>query len=193
MTKMMDESQGKVRFALKNGPTVMIREVVPEDAAQLSAFRKKIAEETTHTLNYVGMPMPSIEEISARLASLQGADRGLNIGAFDGDRLIGYLNFRMTHPEHPWFHHVGAFGMMILEEFWGQGLAKGFLARLDEHASGHRITRIEAMVRVKNERGVRLYQQAGFAIEGTKRHAALIDGEWQDEYYIAKILHLPQN
>ena len=49
-------------------------------------------------------------------------------------------------------------------------------------------TRLEALVRVQNERGVAFYKKMGFEIEGTRRNAALINGEYQDEYFIAKFL-----
>lgn len=50
------------------------------------------------------------------------------------------------------------------------------------------VQRIEAKVRTQNPRGVALYKKAGYQIEGTRRKAALIDGEFRDEYFIAKLL-----
>lgn len=44
------------------------------------------------------------------------------------------------------------------------------------------------MVRVKNDRGINLYEKSGYKIEGTRKQAAKIDGEFHDEYFIAKIL-----
>jgi len=43
-------------------------------------------------------------------------------------------------------------------------------------------------VRTANERGVQLYKKNGFKIEGCKEKAALIDGVFVNEFYIAKIL-----
>ena len=48
--------------------------------------------------------------------------------------------------------------------------------------------RIEAEVRAANVNGVQLYQRYGFKIEGLREKAAFIDGNYVDEYYIAKII-----
>jgi RimJ/RimL family protein N-acetyltransferase len=78
--------------------------------------------------------------------------------------------------------------MMILQDYSGAGLGKELMRLMEEHARQIGVIRIEAQVRVKNERAVRLYQSAGFEIEGTRRREALIGGEMQDSYYIAKLL-----
>jgi len=39
-----------------------------------------------------------------------------------------------------------------------------------------------------NARAIRLYKRMGFAIEGTKRQALLVNGTYVDEYYMAKLL-----
>jgi ribosomal-protein-alanine N-acetyltransferase len=116
----------------------------------------------------------------------------LNIGAFDSGKVVGYLNFRMQNPEHPWVQHLGQFGMFILKDYWGHGIGKKLLELQETHARSHGISRIEAMVRIKNDRGVKLYEHSGYKIEGTRRQAAKINGEVQDEYFIAKILDDPK-
>lgn len=112
----------------------------------------------------------------------------MNIGAFDGDKVIGYLNFRLLWPEHPWVQHLGQFGMMVLKEYWGHGIGKRLLALQDDHARSIGVNRIEAMVRAKNDRGIKLYLHSGFKIEGTREKGAKINGDFVDEYFIAKIL-----
>jgi len=62
------------------------------------------------------------------------------------------------------------------------------LEALDRHARSVDITRIEALVRTQNERSVKLYTSSGYKIEGTRVRAVSIDGQFFDEYYIAKIL-----
>ena len=166
---------------------LVYRKLLAADAPSLILFREKIATESTHTMQYIGMKNKTIEETEFGLIS-QNEGKNLFIGVFDGSLLVGALNFRMTYPDHPWFTHVGAFGMMLIKDYWGRGLGRVLLEHLDQHAKQHKISRIEAMVRVNNERGVKLYKRAGFTIEGTKKMAAFIDGEFCDEHYLAKIL-----
>lgn len=78
--------------------------------------------------------------------------------------------------------------MMLLKEYWGQGIGKKLLEVLIAHAQHHGIVRLGARVRVHNERAIALYRKMGFTIEGTRAKAALIDGVFFDEFYIVKML-----
>lgn len=176
-------------YLLKSGKKVIFRQLVPGDAERFLHIRSQVPQEFTIAMQYVGMKLPNIEETAKRFET-QLADKAiLNIGVFDSEEVIGYLNFRMPNPDHPWVQYLGQFGMMILKKYWGQGIGKKLLDLQEQHASSVGITRIEAMVRVKNDRGIKLYVNNGYKIEGTRRNAARIDGEYCDEYFIAKILN----
>lgn len=179
-------------FLLKDGRKIIFRNITPEDAERFLKFREQVPHDSTHTYQYVGMTFPSIEETATRLATQQDDKKVLNIGAFDGDQVIGYLNFRLPMNDHPWVQHLGQFGMMVLKEYWGYGIGKRLLALQEEFARSIEVNRIEAMVRVKNDRGIKLYLHSGYKIEGTREKGAKINGELVDEYFIAKILdHSP--
>lgn len=176
---------------LNNGKEIIFRTIVGSDAETLLDFRRQVPLDSTHTMQHVGMKLPSLEETNARLTKQLDDKIIVNIGAFDAEKLIGYLNFRPAVADHPWMLHVAEFGMMILKEYWGLGLGKTLLALQESYAKRVGITRIEALVRAKNDRGVKLYEHSGYKIEGTRRRAAKIDGELNDEYFIAKILDEP--
>lgn len=178
-------------FQTKSGHKILFRNIESKDAEKLLNFRRQIALDSTNTMQYVGQELPSIEETSKRL-NTQLEDRAtINVGAFDGENLVGYLNFRMPWVDHPWVTHLGQFGMMILKSYWGFGLGKKMLQIQEAHAKSIGVSRIEAMVRTVNDRGITLYKRAGYTIEGTRKKAALIDNEFVDEYFIAKILNDP--
>lgn len=44
-------------------------------------------------------------------------------------------------------------------------------------------------IRTARLEDIALYKKQGFEIEGTRRHAYVINGQYMDEYYMAKILH----
>lgn len=175
-------------FLQKNGRTILLRNLTPEDAESFLKFREQVPYDSTHTMQYVGMKLPSAEETAKRLATQRDDKTTLNIGAFDGDKIIAYLNFRCPWDEHPWGQHVGQFGMMVLKEHWGQGIGMRLLDLQDSHARSVGVSRIEAMVRAKNDRGIKLYLRSGYKVEGTRENAAKINGDFHDEYFIAKIL-----
>jgi RimJ/RimL family protein N-acetyltransferase len=59
---------------------------------------------------------------------------------------------------------------------------------MEEFAKKSGIYKIEAKVRIFNERGLALYKKNGYAIEGTRKKAAFINGQYEDEFFIAKFL-----
>jgi hypothetical protein len=48
----------------------------------------------------------------------------LTIGAFLNDQLVGNLRFFQISENHPWVKHTGAFGMVVVQDYWGEGLGK---------------------------------------------------------------------
>lgn len=74
---------------------------------------------------------------------------------------------------------------MVVKDFWEQGVARRLLEIIEDHVLKNGISRIQAMVRVNNERGFRFYTRVEYEIEGTHEHVAIIDGEPYDEYHIA--------
>jgi RimJ/RimL family protein N-acetyltransferase len=180
---------GPEEFALRSGASVVFRHCEARDVDTFLEFRARIASETTHTMQIVGQATDHRDKTVAAWESMLRDDLSLRLGVFDGDRMVAGLGFHPEHGgNHPWARHVGDFGMMVLQEFWGQGLGRRMLEIIEDHAQACGITRIEARVRAENERGVKLYQGMGYRIEGTRVRAVRIDGRYQDEYFIAKLL-----
>lgn len=179
---------GPERFTTKSDKEVLFRHCEPSDVGAFLEFQPKIAAETTNTLQVVGK-VPDQEKIREAWASDSKSSVPLRLGCFLDSKMIGQLSFfPERQPPHPWTAHIGRFGMFVLQEFWGDGIGSKLLEIMENHARTVGITRIEAMVRVKNERGVKLYSRMGYEIEGTRKDAARINGEQHDEFFIAKLL-----
>lgn len=171
---------------LADGRTIIIRHCTPDDAPLFAAFQQQVAQESTHTLQMVAR-VPDESLVRAKWDEATADPVALQLGAFCEGRLVGLCGVHPIRPLHPWTQHVAHFGLMVLQEFWGSGLARRLMDICHEHAQREDVSRLEATVRVANARGVRFYEKLGYAIEGTRHHATRIDGEWQDEYFIAKI------
>ena len=176
------------KFTSKKGRTFTIRSVNASEAVALNQFLQQCGYESNNTYNVPGMIRFTDEQWATRLQKDSDHPLNLFIGVYDQDRLIGDISFYQTF-DHPWAKHIGAFGMMILQDYWGEGIGKELLRLIEVHAKPLGFTRIEAMVRSFNENGIALYKNAGYKIEGTRRQAAFIDGKYHDEFHIGKILH----
>ena len=177
-----------LQMTLVSGRTMTIRSLDTSDVPAFLEFIARLPHESSNTMQYVGKRQPELDESKARIEKNRADHVTLDIGAFDGGKLIGFINFRMPNPDHPWQMHLGRFGMMVLKDYWGQGVGKKLLSVIEPHAMSAGIQKIEAEVRVANERGVNLYKSSGYKIEGKRQKAVMIDSEWGDEYSIAKFL-----
>ena len=111
----------------------------------------------------------------------------LQMGAFQGDRMVGYLKFKQPYPDHVGFRHVADFGIMIFREFWQQSLARIMMNEMELYARSIGVQRFEARVRDGNARAMKIFESLGFKNEGTRKGAAKVSDQMVDEFYIGKI------
>lgn len=174
-------------FELKNGRMVEVRSCRPEDAPLFLPFIEKIAIETTNTLQVPGRS-PRLDALAERWRHALTEDGLAYLGVFDEGRMVAQIGFESERPDHPWVKDVWRFFMFVLKDYWGSGISAHLVERMIAALNDWGARRVEATVRANNERGVAFYKKMGFQIEGTRKAAADINGELQDEYYIAKLL-----
>ncbi|MBS8263945.1 GNAT family N-acetyltransferase [Mesobacillus boroniphilus] len=76
----------------------------------------------------------------------------------------------------------------ILKEFTGRGIGTKFFHELEQWSHANNIHRLELTVMCHNEAGLALYKKMGFEIEGTKKHSLIVENQYIDEYYMAKLI-----
>lgn len=106
--------------------------------------------------------------------------------ALDTENIVGFI-----HAERGKFNrtrHTVYIVTGVLESHRGQGIGTALFERLDKWAEENRITRLELTVECSNEPAKRLYEKFGFTAEGTRRKSMYVNGQYIDEYYMAKIL-----
>ncbi len=171
----------------KTGKTIVIRTCFPSDAYLLNPLLQRLANESQFINQYVGQPTKTVTEVQTRWQKALESKVEIYIGAFDGEKLVGQLGVHVDRPEHPWLGKIAHFGMGVLKDYWGNGVGQALVRAMDEHARKAELIRIEGTVRAKNERGLTFYKKLDFRFEGTRAACALIDGELQDEQYIARL------
>lgn len=177
----------KQHIQAKFGKIYELRSFIPSDAEALQSFFHQSALESTHTLHYKEKPI-SISKLDSRIKMATESSSDLFLGAFDENKIIGQVYFRVQHPDHPWVKHIGEFGMTVLRDYWGQGIGTELLRQIEIFANSIGISRIEAKVRTTNEHAIALYKKFGYQIEGTRKKAALINDSFEDELHIAKLI-----
>ena len=107
--------------------------------------------------------------------------------AEDEAALVGYI-LVLGNPYKKKLHAVELV-LGVLEEYRGHGIGKKLIAAAESWAKGHNIHRIELTVNPRNSIALELYKKLGFEIEGLKRHTTLTNGEFQDDYVMAKLMY----
>jgi len=121
--------------------------------------------------------------ISRRFVRDNIAKRNPQFVALDGDRVVGWCDVRRLEMDATL--HWGILGIGVVPEYRGRGIGRQLLDRTIAEAWKRGFTRIELTVRTDNERAAALYRQLGFADEGIKRNAFLVDGRYHDLYLMA--------
>lgn len=175
----------KERLLLKDGQAIDIRNLVPTDVEMYVLFSEKIASETTHTLHCHNHSL-SIDAIKEKWQKAIDSAWQLELGGFEGGRLISHLSLFKPRPHHPYEKHILEFGIAILEEYCQRGLGSKTLCIMETISKNLQVKRVQARVRTSNYKGIVFYQKHGYEIEGVRKKAAFIKGKFEDEFYIAK-------
>ncbi|WP_324607170.1 GNAT family N-acetyltransferase [Planococcus massiliensis] len=83
---------------------------------------------------------------------------------------------------------LGLHCLGIAEEHRGKGIGTELFAALESWARKKGLRRLELTVMETNAAGQALYKKAGFEVEGTKRDSLIVNGQFINEYYMAKII-----
>ena len=101
-------------------------------------------------------------------------------------QIVGYILALRGKPNR--LKHTAYIVTGINKDHRRKGIGKTFFAYLDKWAKDNDIKRLELTVICTNIVAKQLYEQKGFVVEGTKKNAMLIDGNYVDEFYMAKLL-----
>jgi L-phenylalanine/L-methionine N-acetyltransferase len=98
----------------------------------------------------------------------------------------------ITYPDEPRMRHVGEVNMVATHAAWtGKGVGRGLVEAIVDLADNWlNLARLTLFVFTGNPHAVKLYEEAGFAIEGTMPRTGCGDGGWMDAHVMGR-LHDP--
>jgi RimJ/RimL family protein N-acetyltransferase len=128
----------------------------------------------------------SVEDEEKLLTNIEKSSNSFMMGAFYEDRIVGGVGIFGLN--HEFTQHSASVGMSIRNEFGGAGLGTAMLFYTIDEAKRFGVHRLELSVRTFNLAGIALYEKTGFERIGLMKDAALIDGEYVNEYSYQKIL-----
>ncbi len=167
------------KFTLPNQTTLIIRDAVTEDAAQLINYLNRVGGESDFlTLGDNEFDKTIAEEIEFIERVNNAANSVMLVGEVDG-LIVSVLNF--SGGTRPRVQHAGEFGVSVLQSYWGLGIGSKMIETLIKWAHGTAIVRkISLYVRTDNVRAIKLYRKFGFVSEGLLRRELFINGHFYD-------------
>ncbi|MFL5625291.1 MAG: GNAT family N-acetyltransferase [Ktedonobacteraceae bacterium] len=165
---------------------MIIRRILLDDAEQMRRLRLRLDEETQFMLFEPGEREISLEEQKRQIEDVLARENQMIFVAEEDGQLVGYLSATGGYVRRN--RHSAEIVIGILQGFRGQGIGSQLFVAMEEWARQQHLHRLELTVMTHNTAGVALYKKQGFAIEGTRRHALIVNGQYVDEFYMAKIL-----
>jgi len=157
--------------------------IVPTREQYAESFNA-VVDAVARERRYIGfVEGPSLQSTREFVRSILGG-AGIQLLAVNpDDMVVGWCD--IVRNPHEGFRHVGRLGMGLLPGYRGRGLGRQLVAQAVRAARKAGIERIELEVFASNERAIALYRALGFATEGIKRQARKLDGQYEDNVFMA--------
>ncbi len=163
-----------------------IRTINESDAEAFLNLCKKLDSETSFMMLEPGERTTTIEESRTHITQVLSQHNSTILIAERDGQLAGYIE--ASGGEYRRNRHSAHLVIGILQVFAGQGIGTRLFIALEAWAHQLHLHRLELTVMAHNQAGIALYKKRGFEIEGVRRHSMFVDGNYIDEYYMAKIL-----
>ncbi|WP_333473049.1 GNAT family N-acetyltransferase [Crassaminicella thermophila] len=163
----------------------MIRKIKEDDAGMFLNMLKRLDNETKNMMFEPGERKTTVDEIKADIRNLYHSNSLILVAEENGE-IVGFLSAERGFANR--IKHSAYIVIGILNDYRGKGIGTKLFEELEKWANEKNITRLELTVMLHNERGIRLYEKMGFKIEGIKERSLIVDGEYIDEYYMAKLM-----
>ncbi len=127
-----------------------------------------------------------LDEVRSALRRVGDTTNSTVIVAATGDVVLGYVEATGGGYRRNRFTAYVVIGVLAAAS--GHGIGSQLLAELERWAVNAGVHRLELTVMAHNHRAIRLYERAGFLVEGCRCECLSVDGELVDELYMAKLL-----
>ena len=162
-----------------------IRELQIEDSKNFLELTKITDAETTFLYFEENERKTTLEEQVKNIQS--GIEQGyISLVCEIDNELVGYVvgfTFEVNRRKH-----CMSIAIAMLQDYSSKRMGTELMKELIKRGKNKGITRFELDVSVKNKIAINLYKKMGFVIEGERKNSYLIDGEFDDDYIMAKII-----
>ena len=177
-----------MKYTLKNGNILEIREPKKEDALDLINLIKKVDGETMFLGREVGEFNCTIEKEEQVIESNTNKESGTWFVAIIDGKLVGQCSIGLVR-NNLRFKHRATVAFMIEQAYTKMGIGGKFMETSINWCKEHKVEQIELDVVCENTHAIKMYSSFGFEIIGTLPNAIKYkNGTYSDEYLMIKKL-----
>jgi RimJ/RimL family protein N-acetyltransferase len=157
--------------------------VVPTAVRYASGFAA-VVDTVARERKYIGfVEGPPVERMFTLIEGILGGGGVQMLAVTTADEVVGWCDI-LRHSQDG-FRHVGSLGMGLLPDYRGRGLGRRLAVQTIDAARTAGIERIELEVFASNAHAIALYEAIGFRVEGVRRKARKLDGQYDDNVIMA--------
>ena len=135
--------------------------------------------------NTLGLPSERVERNSAAFQAMGLDDHNFVAVQADGT-VLGTAGLRVC--PNPRMRHGAELGILVHTDYQNQGVGTALMKTvLDLADNWLMLVRVELEVFADNQRAIHLYEKFGFEKEGLLRRSVVRDGQYRDNYKMARI------
>lgn len=177
-----------MEYLLRNGKKVIIRKPNVEDAKAIINVMTIADTETLFLARNPGEFCTPVEREKQIIENvLADNDSEWFVAEYD-NKVIGQCSVGLVR-RNARYRHRAACAFVILKDYCNLGIGGKMMEECIKWCRKHGVTQLELDVVKNNERALKMYQNFGFEIIGTKEMALKYqDGTYADEYLMIKKL-----
>lgn len=172
---------------LKNGEKLVMRRPCPDDAAKIIEYLNIVGGESDNLLFGENEITFSVEEEKVFITNINKAANTLMILGFLGDLLVSVA--QISCPQRPRIMHNGELAISVRKCAWRKGVGTAVMTELMRFAEENPVIKnIHLGVKADNTNAIHLYEKFGFRQAGIHHHYFQINGVYDDEILMDRIL-----
>ncbi|MDP4092871.1 MAG: GNAT family N-acetyltransferase [Bacillota bacterium] len=163
---------------------MIIRNITEADAENFLNFLRTMDTETEFMMFEPGERSSDVNDIREKIKEVFDS-ASIMLVLEDDARIVGFISADRGFANR--IRHSAYIVIGLLRKYRGMGCGTRLLQEVDKWAVRNGISRLELTVLKNNETAIRLYKKIGYKIEGIKEKSLKINGDYIDEYYMAKL------
>jgi RimJ/RimL family protein N-acetyltransferase len=178
-------SEYETVFTTKSGEKVVFRPEQPSDTEMLWEMFSTLSEKSASNL----LPPFPRERIESWTTNINYDELLAIVAVVEENgvqRIIGSASLKFYREEA--LQHKAELGITVHDSYQNRGIGTALIKHVISIAKMKNLSKIHLNASATNDRAIKLYKKVGFVVEGKLCKESYVNGEYRDEYRMARLL-----